>query len=152
MSENAVTLRKASETDVAAIRALVRAAYEKWISMLGLEPTPVRADYDLAVRAHHIELLFHGEVLAGLIEMKRESDHLLIVNVAVLPEFQKRGFGRLLLARAEAVTAALGLSELRLYTGKLMVENLVLYQRMGYCAFREEPFMHTARVHMKKRI
>ena len=67
-------------------------------SVLGREPMPMLADYDRALREHRIDLLFHGEDLAALIEPRSEPDHLLILNVAVLPIFQKRGYGRRMLA------------------------------------------------------
>jgi ribosomal protein S18 acetylase RimI-like enzyme len=152
MSEERIALRRAGKSDAAAILALTRAAYAKWIPVLGREPMPMQADYDQAVREHMVDLLSCDDVLAGLIEMKSETDHLLIVNVAVLPVLQKQGFGRLLLAHAEEMAAALGLAEVRLYTGKLMVENVRLYQRLGYFVYREEPFKNTTTIHMKKPI
>lgn len=152
MSEETIMLRRAGELDAAVIRALTRAAYAKWIPVLGREPMPMQADYEIAVRDHMIDLLFCRDVLTGLIELKREVNHLLIVNVAVQPLFQKGGYGRLLLAHAEKVALALGITEVRLYTGKLMVENVQMYQRAGYSVYREEPFKDTVAVHMKKLI
>ena len=58
----------------------------------------------------------------------------------------------MLLAHAEEIASALGLAEVRLYTGKLMVENVRLYQHLGYSVYREEPFKDTTTVHMQKRI
>jgi len=150
--ESATTIRRAVESDVSAVRDLTCAAYEKWIPVIGRMPMPMLADYDKAVREHWIDLLFQGEDLAALIETKCEADHLLIVNVAVRPSFQKRGLGRRLLAHAEQLAASCGLQELRLYTSKLYTVNIALYSRLGYASDREEPFKGNFIVYMSKRI
>ena len=46
--------------DAAAIRDLTRAAYAKWIPVIGREPMPMIADYDEAVRRHRFDLLEAG--------------------------------------------------------------------------------------------
>jgi GNAT superfamily N-acetyltransferase len=56
------------------------------------------ADYDAAVRDHLVDLLELDGQLAALIEMRPEADHLLIINIAVLPTRQGHGYGRALLA------------------------------------------------------
>ena len=89
-----VRLRQAADADAPAILTLTRAAYAKWVPVIGREPKPMTADYAAAVRDHRIDLLYLGDDLAALIETIREADHLLIENVAVAPAFQGRGFGR----------------------------------------------------------
>ena len=66
------------------------------------------------------------------------------------PVFQRRGFGRLLLGRAEVLAAASGHGEIRLYTNKLFAENIGLYQRRGYRIDREEAWTGGVIVHMAK--
>ncbi len=90
------------------------------------------ANYDVAVRDHAVDLLQVGDELAALIEMRPERDHLLIVNVAVQPAFQSRGYGRALLAHAEGFARSLRLAEVRLYTNSRFTANLRLYGRLGY--------------------
>ena len=85
-----VTLRQGVGADVPAILALTRAAYARWVPVIGREPKPMTADYDAAVRDHRFDLLYLGDDLAALIETIREPDHLLIENVAVAPAFQVR--------------------------------------------------------------
>ena len=96
----AATLRRAGAADAEAIRAVTRAAYAKWVPMIGREPMPMTVDYEQRVLDHQIDALQVGPSLAGLIELVPEADHLLIDNVAVLPEFQGCGYGRRLIARA----------------------------------------------------
>jgi len=131
-------LRRATPADATAVRDLTRAAYAKWVPMLGREPLPMTADYDAAVRDHRVDMLHLDGTLAALIEMSPQTDHLLIVNVAVSPASQGRGYGRALLVHAEGVARSLGLPELRLYTSLHMTDNVKLYERMGYKIDRHE--------------
>ncbi len=147
-----VELVQASQGDALAIRALTRAAYAKWVPLIGREPKPMTADYDAAVRSHRFDLLYADGVLAALIETIRRPDHLLIENVAVSPGFQGRGFGRHLMAHAEAMAAASGFAEVRLYTNKRFVENVQLYLKLGYRVDREEELAGGTAVHMSKRL
>jgi ribosomal protein S18 acetylase RimI-like enzyme len=145
-------MRQAVAGDAAAIRALTRAAYAKWVPVIGREPLPMVADYEAAVAKHRFDLLYVDGVLAALIETIAKEDHLLIENVAVDPAFQKRGLGRKLMAHAETVAAQAGYGMLRLYTNKSFAENVTLYQRLGYAVDREEKFRGGFTVYMSKRI
>ena len=147
------TVRRATIADAVAVRELTRAAYAKWVPILGREPRPMTADYSAALRDHLVDLLHVGGEAVALIEMAPTADHLLIVNVAVVPAQQGRGHGRALLAHAEEVARSLNLSEVRLYTNALFAENLQLYSRLGYRVDREEqhPQFGVA-VHMSKRL
>eukprot|EP01035_Chromulina_nebulosa_P062015 gene62015-84809_t len=59
---------RATSADVSAIRELTRAAYAKWVPVIGREPLPMTADFELAVRDHLIDLLVIENSIAGLIE------------------------------------------------------------------------------------
>jgi ribosomal protein S18 acetylase RimI-like enzyme len=145
-------LRQAVATDAAAIQELTRAAYAKWVPVIGREPVPMTVDYGEAVRKHRFDLLYVGGALAALIETVAKADHLLIENVAVSPPFQGRGLGSKLMAHAEKVAASLGFREIRLYANKLFAENIRLYRKLGYRVDREEEFKGGVMVHMSKPI
>lgn len=91
MGEAVVEMRRATASDAAAIRELTRAAYAKWVRVIGREPKPMGADYAEAVRKHPIDLLHVSGELAAVLETIPEKDHLLIENVAVDPAFQGCG-------------------------------------------------------------
>jgi ribosomal protein S18 acetylase RimI-like enzyme len=149
MSET-VTLRVAEAADAAAIGALTREAYAKWVPVAGREPMPMTVDYAEAVKVHRFDLLEAGGELAALIETVREGDELMIVNVAVRPGFQKRGFGVRVMRLAEQLAAQAGLRGTRLYTNRLFVENIRFYERLGYRLEGEEDVGVGVRVHMAR--
>ena len=147
------TVRRATIADAVTVRELTRAAYAKWVPVLGREPRPMIADYDAALRDHLIDLLQVGGEAVALIEMAPKADHLLIVNVAVVSAQQGRGHGRALMAHAEEVARSLNLREMRLYTNALFAENLRLYSRLGYRVDREEVHpQFGGTVYMSKRL
>jgi GNAT superfamily N-acetyltransferase len=90
--------------------------------------------------------------LAGLIETILQPDHLWIENVAVAPERQARGHGRLLLAHAEKRALESGRTEIRLLTNQAFAANLEFYAKVGYATDRTEPFRGGVTVHMRKRL
>ncbi len=143
-------IRRAIAADAALVRSISRAAYAKWVPLIGREPWPMTADYDAALRNHIIDLLhLQGDVVA-LVEMIPAADHLLVENVAVLPAHQGQGHGRRLMAHAEAVATALGHRQVRLYTNQRFAENITLYQRLGYEIARQEQLPAGVVVHMQK--
>lgn len=139
-------------TDAAAIRELTRAAYAKWVPLIGREPKPMTADYEEAVRRHRFDLAHIDGTLAALIETIREADHLLVENVAVSPSFQGRGLGRRLMAHAETLAAAMGFGEIRLYTNQRFTQNIALYRKLGYRVDREEVLPVGTVTHMSKKL
>ena len=148
---DAPQMRRGVADDAAAISALTMEAYAKWVPVIGCKPLPVLADYAQALRDHRFDLLVRGERLIGLIETVEVADHLLIVNVAVEPCCQGQGLGRRLLAHAEALACASGLSLVRLYTNKFFATTIALYQAVGYRIDREDEGGGRFRVHMSKR-
>lgn len=147
-----VSLRPAEPTDAAAIRDIVRAAYAKWVPVIGREPLPMRADYDKAVAEHQFDLAVEGNQIVGMIETIPAEDHLWIENVCVAPQAQGRGIGRLLLEHAERKAIEAGRPELRLLTNGAFEANVSLYKRHGYAIDREESFMNGMTVYMSKRL
>lgn len=109
-------------------------------------------DYADAITKHRFDLLFGGQDLAALVETVLRQDDLLIENVAIAPDFQKRGFGRKLIAHAEQLAAQAERAYVRLYTNSRFEENLRLYASLGYVVEREEARNGGVAVHMAKQI
>ncbi|WP_309127921.1 GNAT family N-acetyltransferase [Microbacterium sp.] len=67
--------------------------------------------------------------LVGALRARRDGDLLLIGRIAIAPDVQGEGIGRMLLDVAETSTDAV---ESELFTGSLSEANLRLYLRCGY--------------------
>lgn len=147
---NAVTIVAAAARDVEIIKRLTRSAYGKWVPLIGREPLPMTVDYAVALQSHRFDLLVDRKRVVGLIETVLQDRYLLIVNVAVEPGSQGRGFGRRLVAHAESLASASGLESVRLYTNIRFVENIRLYASLGYEVEREEKLNNGIAVHMTK--
>jgi GNAT superfamily N-acetyltransferase len=152
LTEPTIEIQPAERDQIGAVRDLVRAAYAKWVPLIGREPLPMTADYEQAMREHAIDILYADRRMVGLIETITHADHLWIENVAIAPESQGRGFGRRLLAHAEAKALAAGRAELRLLTNALFEANVALYLAIGYVVDRREPFRGGFTVYMSKQL
>ncbi|MEI9925827.1 MAG: GNAT family N-acetyltransferase [Bradyrhizobium sp.] len=154
---NKRSFRRATAADASTVRDITHAAYTKWIAVIGRKPKPMTADYDKAVVNNVIDLLEEDGRPIALIEMipelSFEPAHLLIENIAVLPEWHGEGIGSVLLQRAETIARTFGVNEMRLYFHAKFVANHLFYARRGFVEFSREP--HPAGgeiVHMKKSI
>ncbi|MBI3506333.1 MAG: GNAT family N-acetyltransferase [Proteobacteria bacterium] len=136
----ALSFRPASAADADTVRAITRAAYAKWVPLIGREPLPMRADPLAAIRNHRVELACEGADPVAVVEMVPEPGCLLVENVAVRPDRQKLGYGDAILGRIEQVARSLRLPAVRLYTNKRFETNVAWYARRGFAVTREEEF------------
>lgn len=145
-------IRIATTADVDIVTTITRLAYSKWVPIIGREPLPMKADHAAHIRDHRVDLLVVGDDIAALIETIQHPDYLLIENVAVAPTFQKRGYGRRMVAHAEQMAEAAGLRMVRLYTNAKFEENVRLYVSLGYTIEREEAISGGTLIHMAKSV
>ncbi|WP_374377965.1 GNAT family N-acetyltransferase [Dongia sp.] len=145
-------MRPAVPDDAPAIAAIVSAAYAKWVPVIGRKPLPMQVDYAKAVLEHDFDVVSGDGRLVGLIETMPRADHLWIENLAVHPEAQGQGIGRLLLARAEEKAKELGTFDLRLLTNGAFTANIALYLKYGYALDKQEEFMNGTTVYMSKKL
>jgi GNAT superfamily N-acetyltransferase len=76
--------------------------------------------------------------IVGSVNGFRKDDCCHIGRLMVHPDFQGRGIGSLLM---EAIEAAFDdVRAWELFTGELSLNNIRLYERLGYRIVREEPF------------
>jgi GNAT superfamily N-acetyltransferase len=147
------SFRRATSADAGTVRDITRAAYTKWVAVIGREPKPMTANYEQVVIDHIIDLLEEDGRPIALIEVIPEPSHLLIENIAVLPDWHGKGIGGLLLEHAETIARSLRLPELRLYTNAMFATNIAFYAHRGFTEFlREQHAGLGGVVHMKKAI
>jgi GNAT superfamily N-acetyltransferase len=124
--------RLAVAADLAAMRRIVTAAYEKYVARIGKPPAPMLDDYAAHIRDGTAWVMESEGVVAGLVVLLPRADHLLLDNIAVDPQCQGKGIGRALLDFAGHEARRQGHAEMRLYTNAAMTENLAMYPRLGW--------------------
>ncbi len=100
--------------------------------MGGQRPAPMDADYALSIARDLVWVAEIGTHLAGFIVLVDQPAVTLLENVAVHPDWQGRGVGRLLIAIGVEHARAAGKNAVRLYTNAAMLENRSLYAHLGY--------------------
>ncbi len=121
-----VELRRLEAGDLDAVEEIERASYPTpWSrAMFAAE---LQKPSSLAIGAYH-----DGGELVGYAIVSRYVDAWHVMNIAVVPDFRRRGIGRSLLERLFEVTAS---DPRRGYTLEVRVSNaeaIRLYERLGF--------------------
>jgi GNAT superfamily N-acetyltransferase len=85
--------------------------------------------------------------LQGALVTHAMGDHLFLETVAVAPGAQGRGYGALLLARADQDAYEADLDEIRLYTNVAMTENLSFYPQPGAVEYLTPRLARSGQIH-----
>jgi GNAT superfamily N-acetyltransferase len=141
------SLRRANESDAAALAACIDAAYAHYAARIADLP-PVSADCAGEIAEHHVWVAEIRTALVGGLVMMAEAGFMRLANVAVHPGYKGLGLGLALIALAETESAAQGYHEMRLTTHVDMPENVRLYAHLGW----QEDRRLGNKVSMKKRI
>lgn len=145
-------MRPATADDVAAIEAIVDAAYSPYIERIGRKPGPMLEDYRQLVEAGGVHVLDNAGTVQGFVILLAGDGALLLDNLAVAPDAQGLGFGRLLMEFAERHAIDAGYATIQLYTHETMIENIALYTRRGYVETHRAVERGLRRVYMTKRL
>jgi ribosomal protein S18 acetylase RimI-like enzyme len=145
-------IRAASAADAVAVRDIVNAAYRSYIPRIGKPPGPMLDDYAKRIGDGQVWVLADGDDIVGILVLEETPDGFLLDNIAVAPDRQGRGHGRVLLEFAEAEAVRRGWHEIRLYTNAMMTENIALYERIGYVETARVTEKGFDRVYMVKRL
>jgi len=146
-----LALRRAVRGDFDRVVAIQRAAYARNRVLLGVEPSPLLADYERIFTDYEVWVTAEGRIESVLILEPRAED-LLIWSIATDPQHQQAGLGRAMLAAAEARACDLGLDTMRLYTGAILDHLVGWYERHGYVIERIEELSDRTVAHMVKRL
>jgi GNAT superfamily N-acetyltransferase len=145
-------IRKARADEADAVRNLVFAAYERYVAVIGTAPGPMLDDYAARIAADQAWLLDDAGEIAGVLVLEDGPDCFLLDNIAIRPDRQGQGSGRLLLDFSEAEAARAGWDTITLYTNALMVENIAIYTARGYVERERRTEKGFDRVYMEKRL
>ena len=144
-------IRPALPVDRPAIEQIVRDAYASYIPRIGKPPGPMLDDYAARIAVGEAWVLEDSKTV-GVLVLIAEPDYLLLDNIAVAPTSQGNGYGRRLLAFADAEAERRGYHVLRLYTHALMHENLAIYRAQGWQEYARATEAGYDRVFMEKRL
>lgn len=125
-------LRLATRDDLAAVQAIVQAAYSHYIARIGRKPGPMLDDYATLIEKRQVHVAGRQGSIQGIIVLNEQGNTLLLDNMAVAPEAQDAGLGRMMLEFAERAAIERGYSTITLYTNEAMMKNITLYTRAGY--------------------
>jgi ribosomal protein S18 acetylase RimI-like enzyme len=142
--------RRATAADLPAIKALIDAAYARYLTRMDKPPGPMLRDYGPSVEAGTTWVT--GSPITAVLTLYPRDDHLLIENIAVHPGAQGRGFGRVLMSFAEQEAARRGLTRMTLFTHEVMTENQAIYARLGYTEVERRAEDGYRRIYMEKRL
>lgn len=125
-------IRKAHADEAGAVRDVVRAAYQRYVAVIGTPPAPMLDDYGKRIAANQVLVVCDSGSIAGVLILEDRADCFLLDNIAVRPDRQGLGFGRAMLDFAESEAVRRGWDAITLYTNALMVENIAIYSARGY--------------------
>jgi len=143
-------LRAATRDDLRAVQEIIRAAYTHYIARIGREPGPMLDDYGALIDAGQVHVAERDGAVQGILVLIPQDGAMLLDNVAVAPEAQGSGLGRLMLEFAEQAAIKAGYHAIRLYTNEAMTENIALYSRIGYAETHRVEEKGLRRVYMRK--
>jgi ribosomal protein S18 acetylase RimI-like enzyme len=143
-------LRRANAADLPAIKALIDAAYARYLTRMDKPPAPMLRDYGPSVEAGTTWVA--GSPITCVLTLYPRDDHMYIENVAVHPDAQGRGLGRDLMSFAEQEAARRGLTRMELLTHEVMTENQAIYARLGYIETGRRAEDGYRRIFMEKRL
>ncbi len=136
MTESPVRLRPAEAQDVPRLAEIARAAYARYVGRLAdRDPGPMRKDFAVVLATKQVLAAERGGELVGLVVLAVDEEGFVVDNVAVDPAHERTGVGRALLTAAEAEAARAGFDSIYLYTHERMIENIALYERIGYVEY-----------------
>jgi GNAT superfamily N-acetyltransferase len=141
-------LRRASVDDLPAIRAVIDAAYARYLPRMDKPPAPMFRDYRPSVEAGTTWVT--GSPITAVLTLDPRDDHLYVENIAVDPSAQGHGLGRALMEFAEQEAARRRLNRLALVTHEVMTENHAIYARLGYVEIERRVEDGYRRIYMEK--
>ena len=125
-------IRLAKPEDLANIQSCANAAYSKYTTRMSRKPAPMSADFARQIGLGKVFIALHNTTFAGYVVFYPVQDHMHLENVAVAPSHSGKGIGKQLVIFVEQTARDKGLATVRLYTNKVMTENLEMYPRLGY--------------------
>jgi len=145
-------IRLARPEDAPAIGRVAKEAYHVYVERLGRPPAPMVADFEHHIARDWVIVAERHDEVSGYAVLIADKERALLDNIAVDPEAQRSGVGRLLLERVEQEVLTLGHRSLELYTNIVMTENVRWYEKLGFVETRWVAEHGFHRIYMEKNL
>lgn len=146
-----ILIRRATIADAGDIQNLTQMAYAPWADVIGQDQLPMTTNYIEMIETHTVDVLECKGDMCGVLELVSEETHVLVENIAVHPDQQGKGFGRMLIEHAEAFAFAQGIKGMRLYINAMFTSNLAFYEACGFVELeRSDLIPGSITIHMNK--
>jgi GNAT superfamily N-acetyltransferase len=143
-----ISIVQASPTDAAEILALQKVAYQSeaklnddWsIPPLTQTLSEIEAEFETKVFLKSVS----EKGIIGSVRASLDSGTCLVGRLIIHPDYQGKGIGTLLMEKIETVFSRA--ERFELFTGTKSIDNIRLYQRLGYREYREEDLSSKVRL------
>ncbi|WP_163937293.1 GNAT family N-acetyltransferase [Paraferrimonas sp. SM1919] len=125
-------IRQAVASDAKALTECMVQAYSPYLDRLDKDALPpLHVDYLEEIKHYPVWVAeLKGELVGGIILVLEEQAS--IANIAVSPNSQGKGVGKVLIKHGIAQAQQAGFDELHLATHQALAENLSLYKHLGW--------------------
>ena len=147
-----ISIRLASAGDIPFIQTCTNEAYTPYIERMGRKPAPMLADFALHVTQQEVFVAESDCTSIGVLILVDRPTHLLLESVCVTLRFHSRGIGRQLISFAEQTAIERGYTRIELHTHQAMVENIAMYQHLGFTITNRRVVDDFERVYFRKNL
>lgn len=143
-----IEIVQASSNDASEILALQKIAYQKeanlyddWnIPPLTQTIPEIHAEFEKSI---FLKAILDGKII-GSVRASLDSGTCTIGRLVVHPDYQGNGIGSLLMKKIETVFSSA--TRFELFTGTMSVDNIRLYQKLGYAECRQQDLSQKVRI------
>ena len=132
MDNKKLCIHLATAIDLHNVKTCARLAYTKYLARMDRQPAPMVADFAHQIALGQIYVATSGSLFSGFVVFYKESDHIHLENIAVMPESSGKGIGKALIEFVEQCAHDAEINAIELYTNEVMTENIAIYTRLGY--------------------
>ncbi|MEP3276245.1 MAG: GNAT family N-acetyltransferase [Stappiaceae bacterium] len=124
-------IRRAAPEDAEGMAQCLDAAYAHYTETLDDLPNMSEGCVE-EIEQKQVWLAFYDNGIVGVLVLDPKETFMQLVNVAVHPDLKGRGLGKALISFAETRAEVQHLSQMRLSTHASMLNNIHLYQHLGW--------------------
>ena len=143
-----IEIIQANLDDASEILALQKIAYQKEASLYNdwnIPPlTQTLPEIQKEFKTNVFVKAILGDRIIGSVRAWLNSDTCMIGRLIVHPEYQRKGIGTLLMQKIESQFP--NAKRFELFTGTKSIDNIRLYQKLGYVEYRQENLSPKVRI------